>query len=148
MPGGERFWHHLVRLNPAAMIGLVDDRDQVLLMWRHRFAAGRWGFELPGGVVEAGEDPVETAVCELAEETRLPGGPRGAPGHVRADERDAGLGAFGLHRPRSATLRASADESEEDRVGWVPLADAPGLIAAGKIWSGGTLVALLGLMAL
>jgi hypothetical protein len=37
LPGGERFWHHVVRLHRAAMMVLVDDQDRVLLLWRHRF---------------------------------------------------------------------------------------------------------------
>jgi hypothetical protein len=48
LPDGERFWHHVVRLHRAAMMVLVDDEDQVLLMWRHRFVQNRMGWELPG----------------------------------------------------------------------------------------------------
>jgi hypothetical protein len=29
------------------MTVLVNDHDQVLLLWRHRFVQGRWGWELP-----------------------------------------------------------------------------------------------------
>jgi 8-oxo-dGTP pyrophosphatase MutT (NUDIX family) len=148
IPGGERFWHHVVRLNPAAMIVLVDDRDRVLLMWRHRFVADRWGWELPGGVVEPGEDPAVTAARELAEET---GYEAGKVEHLVTFEPMNGMLAsahsvFIGREPRRCG--EPADASEADRVEWVPLADVPGLIAAGKIWSGGTLVALLGLLAL
>ncbi|WP_313047547.1 NUDIX domain-containing protein [Nonomuraea jabiensis] len=38
-------------------------------MWRHRFVFDRWGWELPGGLVEAGEDPMVTAAREVEEET-------------------------------------------------------------------------------
>jgi len=41
-----------------------------------------------------------------------------------------------------------ADVSEADQIEWVLLSDVPGLIRAGKIWNAGTLVALLGLVAL
>lgn len=39
------------------------------MMWRHRFVFDRWGWELPGGLVEAGEDALVTAVREVEEET-------------------------------------------------------------------------------
>lgn len=148
VPGGERFWHHVVRLNPAAMIALVDDQDQVLLMWRHRFVADRWGWELPGGVVERREDPAATAARELEEET---GYQAGRVEHLVTFEPMNGMlaSAHSVFIGREP-LRCGepADVSEADRIEWVPLADVPGLIADGKIWSGGTLVALLGLMAL
>ncbi len=47
-------------------------RDGKILFLRRRpgsFLGGRW--ELPGGTVEPGEPPEETAVREVAEETRL-----------------------------------------------------------------------------
>jgi 8-oxo-dGDP phosphatase len=69
LPDGERFWHHVVRLHRASMMALVDDQDRVLLLWRHRFVQDRWGWELLGGLIDEGEEPAETAVRELGEET-------------------------------------------------------------------------------
>ncbi len=69
LPGGERFWHHVVRLHRAAMMVLVDDENRVLLLWRHRFLPDKWGWEVPGGLVDEDEEPAEAAVRELEEET-------------------------------------------------------------------------------
>src|SRR5580693_871491 len=78
IPGGERFWHHVVRLHRAAVMVLVDDQDQVLMLWRHRFVQDRWGWELPGGPGVGRRD-------------RVPSGPGRAPGDVSADGRHGGL---------------------------------------------------------
>lgn len=39
------------------------------MLWRYRFVPGRFGLELPGGIVEDGVDPAETAARETEEET-------------------------------------------------------------------------------
>jgi hypothetical protein len=49
LPGGERIWHHVIRLHRSAAMVLVDDADRVLLLWRHRVVPDRWGWEVPGG---------------------------------------------------------------------------------------------------
>jgi len=54
------------RVGAAALI--TDERGRVLLV-RHTY--GRKNWELPGGVVEQGESPMDGAVREVQEETRL-----------------------------------------------------------------------------
>jgi 8-oxo-dGDP phosphatase len=66
LPDGERVWRHVVR---AASVALVDDADRVLLVWRHHYVQDRWGWELPGGLVDEDEDPAEAAVRELEDQT-------------------------------------------------------------------------------
>jgi hypothetical protein len=54
-PDGRRWWHHVVRLRPIAAAVVLNDQDQVLMLWRHRFVPDSFGWELPGGIVAAGE---------------------------------------------------------------------------------------------
>src|SRR5688572_27698183 len=69
IPNAERFEHHVVRLpHPSTAVVVVEDR-KVLLMWRHRFTTGVWGWEIPAGRCEEGESPMEAAVRETEEET-------------------------------------------------------------------------------
>ncbi|WP_419723268.1 NUDIX hydrolase [Streptosporangium roseum] len=51
-------------LDRAAIAAVADDQNRVLLMWRHRFLADRWGWELPGGLIDVGEDAMATAARE------------------------------------------------------------------------------------
>lgn len=145
-PGGERIWENVVRLHRTALMALLDGQGRVLLVRRHRFVSDEWGWELPGGLVDEGEDSAEAALRELEDTTGY-----------RA-ERVEELIEF---RPLAETVdcvHVAFVGRDPDRVGdalgasnvaraeWVPLGAVPGLVAAGEIWHGGTLVALLRLL--
>lgn len=62
--------HREVIEHPGAVTILPLVRDQeVCLIANHRVAVGQTLIELPAGTLEPGEDPLETAHRELAEET-------------------------------------------------------------------------------
>jgi ADP-ribose diphosphatase len=61
--------------HPGAVAIVAVDRDAMVTLVRQRREAVRKELlELPAGTVEAGEEPLETARRELAEETGLSGG--------------------------------------------------------------------------
>ncbi|WP_433323440.1 NUDIX hydrolase [Spirillospora sp. CA-294931] len=142
LPDGRRFDHHLVRTRPAAGVAAIDERDRVLMIWRHRFITDRWGWEIPGGRVEDGEEPGEAAARELVEETGWQAGPL----HHLLDVRPSpGLhdGVHHLYRAEGAVRIGEPTDVEAERIEWVPLADVPGLAARGEIGSASTLAGLL-----
>ena len=47
----------------------VTADGRVLLVWQYRFGTGEFSLELPGGVIDAGEDPMTAAIRELEEES-------------------------------------------------------------------------------
>jgi ADP-ribose pyrophosphatase len=53
----------------SVVIAAVDGEGQVLLVRQYRKATGKELVELPAGVMEAGETPLEAALRELREET-------------------------------------------------------------------------------
>lgn len=147
-PDGRRFWHHVVRLQTVAAAVVLDEDNRVLLLRRHRFATGELGWELPGGIVAAGETGAEAAMRETEEETGWR--PTGAPTLVARFQPMPGM----VDTPHEAYLVRGAqhvgdptDPEEAGRVEWVSLDDIPKMIAAGEILGSGSLVGLLAILA-
>lgn len=146
-PGVKRFEHHVVRLQHVAITAVLDDQDRVLMLWRYRFVPQQWGWELPGGIVDAGEDPAETARREVEEET---GWRPKSVEHVVTYQPMVGM----VDSPHEIYVGHGAervgdptDLEEAGHIEWVPLADVPGLMARGQLMGSGTLVALLHILA-
>jgi 8-oxo-dGTP pyrophosphatase MutT (NUDIX family) len=143
-PNGERWEYHVVHLDRIAVALIVDYQDRVLMSWRYRFVTGQWGFELLGGMVDAGEDAAGTAAREAEEESGWrPGGEperlvtfEPLPGQVTAP-----VDVF-LWRG-AERIGAPTDTEEVGRVEWVPLSRVPELARRQQLLGSGTLVALL-----
>jgi 8-oxo-dGDP phosphatase len=72
-PDGNRWEHHVVKLRHLAVAAVLNDRQEVLMMWRHRFITDAWAWELPMGLVEAGET---RARLPLVKSSKRPAGVR------------------------------------------------------------------------
>lgn len=126
------------------MMVLLDNQDRVLLLWRHRVVQDRWGWELPGGLVDEGEEPAGAAVRELEEETGY------RAGQVEplltfqpmVSTVDSEQFAYVGRDPQRIGDPAEVNE-QVARMEWVPLGSVPELIAKGRIWESGALVALM-----
>jgi 8-oxo-dGTP pyrophosphatase MutT (NUDIX family) len=147
-PSGDRFEHHTVTLPPAAMTVVMDDAgENVLMSWRHRFVPDVWNWELPGGLLDKGESPAETAAREVEEETGYR--PRSIE-HLVTFEPAIGTvrNAHHVFLARGVEHVGDATELNEGTFEWLPLADVPELIAQGRIVNSGSLVGLLHVLAL
>ncbi len=144
VPGGARFDHHVVRLpRPAAGVVVHDAELGVLLLWRHRFITGTWGWEVPAGGVDDGESAPQAAAREVLEETGWAPGPLRRlhsyhPSNGLSDQR------FELFTADGAThFGEPSDPGESERVEWVPMAQVRSLVRDGKVVDGLSLTALL-----
>lgn len=144
IPGGARFGHHVVR-SPAPAAGTVvfDPERGVLLLWRHRFIADVWGWEIPAGRVDEGESLEQAARRETLEETGW------EPGPLRhlityfatigfSDQRFAIFLADGAEH-----VGEPSDPSEAERIEWVAIDRLRTEIEAGRVVDGLTLNGLL-----
>lgn len=143
VPGVGRIDHHVIRMpKPSVTSVVTDDRGRFLLLYRHRFITGHWGWEVPAGWAEPGEDPATAIAREIEEET----GWRPAS-VVPLVEYDALAGISTMHfRCFHATgcerVGTPVDRSEADRVEWLPEAEVVRLLAAGQVADGPSLAAL------
>lgn len=144
LPDGVHFEQYVLRMPKAAMtVVLNDDRDHVLMIYRHRFIPDRWTWELPGGYVDPDEDAALTAAREVEEETGWR--PRSIH-HLTTFQPLAGTADFEnlIYLAEGAKNTGQApDINETARVEWLPLANIKAMIANGEIIGAG---AQLGLM--
>nr|WP_180218562.1 NUDIX hydrolase [Streptomyces albus] len=143
LPDGRHLDHYLIRLRPVAMATAVNERNEVLLLWRHRFITDSWGWELAAGVVEEGEDLAQAAAREMLEETGWRPGPLR---HLMTVEPSNGLTDARHHiywSTRAEYVGEPEDGFESDKREWVPLKEAPDLIARGEVPAANTAAALL-----
>jgi ADP-ribose pyrophosphatase len=68
-PDGQRHLREIVEHRPAAAAVAVDDQGQVVLVRQRRAAVDARVLELPAGLMEPGEAPIDCARRELSEET-------------------------------------------------------------------------------
>ena len=66
---GKEIVRDVVLVPKAVSIVARPSPEKVILIRQHRHAAGETLIELPAGTIDPGEDPAETALRELSEET-------------------------------------------------------------------------------
>ncbi len=147
-PSVAPFEHHVVRA-PGPAAGCIVTRDatgggcEVLLLYRHRFITDTWGWEIPAGGVDHGEDPSAAASRETLEETgwQLPA----APTPVTVFHPSNGLSdqTFHIfHGVDAERVGDPLDATEASRIEWLDTSEVRSLIAGGDITDGLSLTAL------
>ncbi len=71
LPSGKNSLREVVEHRPAVCILAENEKGEILFVRQHRYPVGQAVLELPAGVVEPGEDPLETAHRELREEVGM-----------------------------------------------------------------------------
>lgn len=69
LPNGNRMNLEKVHSGEVALILPILDKDTVIMLKEFRPVIGKWQYELPAGLVDPGERPIDAAKRELREET-------------------------------------------------------------------------------
>ncbi|MDF3290835.1 NUDIX hydrolase [Streptomyces silvisoli] len=144
LPDGRHLDHYLIRQRPVALGTAVNEKNEVLLLWRHRFIPDSWGWEIAAGVVEDGEDLEAAAAREMLEETGWR--PVGPMHHLLTVEPSNGLSDARHHvywAEGADYVGHPADDFESERREWVPLKEVPELVARGEVRASNAAAALL-----
>jgi 8-oxo-dGTP pyrophosphatase MutT (NUDIX family) len=143
LPDGRRVEHNVLKFpRPSVTAVVVDGRDRTLMLWRHRYITDAWGWEIPAGWADPGEDLADAARREVEEETGY------RPGRVQplvAYNALSGISTIRFNAflvSDAVRLGPPRDRTESTRVEWLPLVDIPKLAEAGQISDGPSLTAL------
>ena len=142
-PDGRTRLREIVEHAPGAAVVAVDADGQVLLVRQHRPAVGAHLLELPAGLVDPGEQPIDSARRELAEETGF------LAEHLEPLVRfytSPGFSTELIHIFVAADLRESTpehDEEEEIELVRMPLEAAIQQVLEGEISDAKTVAGLL-----
>jgi 8-oxo-dGTP pyrophosphatase MutT (NUDIX family) len=143
IPGHRRFDHEVLRFPSDAAGAVIHDPARgILMLWRHRFPTDSWGYEIPAGRMDHGEDAIGCAAREAEEETGWRPGPLV---HVVSYAPSTGISdqVFHVFAASKAThLGEPTDVTESERIEWVPVGELGALLRAGKIVDGMTVAGL------
>jgi 8-oxo-dGTP pyrophosphatase MutT (NUDIX family) len=145
LPDGHHIDHHVLTFPKASQTAVVlnDARDHVLLIWRHRYITDTWGWEVPAGWVEPGEDPEASIRREIEEETGY------HVGHIEPMVSYNAISGISTMRFTAYSATAArpaarpADKTEASRIQWHSLSNIPNLAGRGELQDGPSLTALL-----
>lgn len=124
----ERDWVHVMAM---------DDAGQIVLVRQYRYAAQAFCTELPGGVIDAGETPLNAAQRELLEETGFEAAQWQAVSTYFANPaRQTNQVHVYLARQLSSQAAQTLDSSEQIAVSKVSADEVLSLIAQGEFSQG------------
>lgn len=143
LPDGQRQIREIIRHPGAVAIIALDDQNRLLLVRQYRSASAEVMTEIPAGLLDEGEKPVEAASRELQEETGYKpgkieslGGLYTAPGYT----------AEYIHLFVATHLiesRLPADDDEFIELHRATLDEALAMIDRGEITDSKTIIGLL-----
>lgn len=144
LPGGKTAFREVVEHPGAVAVLALDERERAVLVRQFRQPAGAVLLEVPAGKLDPGEEPLQCARRELAEETGLQGESWRELGwyYLSPGFCNEKIYIF-LARNLSSAAPAAKDEDENVLVTAVELAEARRMIGRGEIRDAKTVIALL-----
>jgi ADP-ribose pyrophosphatase len=125
---------HTIRCSTWCNVVPVTEAGEVVLIWQYRHGSDALSLEIPGGVVDAGEAPIDAARRERREET---GYEASAIEPLLVVQPNPALQGNECHTFLARGVRLAGgthfDEAEECEPVLVPVADLPELLDGGFV---------------
>jgi ADP-ribose pyrophosphatase len=113
---------------------VLNEQGQALILEGYKHALGRSTWQVLGGYLEAGEEPLAAAKRELLEETGFASDNWHHLGSFIMDpNRYTGLGHFFLARAAHKVAEADHDDLEEFNIRWVTLEELQKAVLDGRV---------------
>ena len=124
----------MIHLADAVHVVALTPEDEVVLVRQFRAGSGRDSLEIPGGLVEPGEDPCVAGARELREETGYAGDPPEFLGTLWSNPSlvTSRISTIVIRNARRVA-EPDPDQHEELVIERVPAVEIPRLIREGRI---------------
>lgn len=112
----------------------INEQEEVLLIKQFRHGSRRIEYEIPGGCIDPGEDPVKAGMRELLEETGCSGENPQLLGRTCPNPALQGNWCYTVFTESAQQVADPELESGEDiEFEWVKLSEIPAFIADGRM---------------
>ncbi len=134
LPSGKPYKAFVLEFDAWANVVAITKKNEVVLVRQYRHGVQEISLELPGGVVDAGEDPLEGVRRELLEETGYGGGTIVEVGRIYPNPaiQQNTLYCY-LATDVEWVGEQHLDESEEIEVALVPLDEMIEMVQQGRL---------------
>ena len=146
LPSGRETTREIAGYPNSVGIVALDADENVILVRQYRYAVVKTLLEIPAGGMEVGENPRQSAIRELEEETGYSAGSMEQIGGAYAAP---GYSTEFLYLYLATGLKPGTSRNDEDEaieVVPVPLKDIPQLIRSGELCDGKSIIGLLTLL--
>lgn len=143
LPDGTVANREVVEHRGGVAIFAMDDQQRVALVRQYRYPMGEITLELPAGKLEQGEDPQDSALRELVEETGLTPGTIVSMGCSYSSPGILSERIYLYFAKDLVQGEAKPDEGEFVETVWVPYRDLLDLVRQGEIKDGKTMAGIL-----
>jgi 8-oxo-dGTP pyrophosphatase MutT (NUDIX family) len=141
--GSEHDYGHVHFKNKAIAIVPLDDDGNTWLVGQDRYTLGEYSWEVPMGGSDKGEEPLETAVRELREETGLSAGSYEQLMRVHTSNSITDEEGFIFIATELTEGDPDFDEEEDLAIRKLPLSEAVDMVRRGEITDAMSAAALL-----
>jgi 8-oxo-dGTP pyrophosphatase MutT (NUDIX family) len=147
LPDGRHLDRRIIRTYAGAGAVVVNDSRRVLLLWRHRFITDTWGYEIPIGRIQPGDDPQAAAARNVEAETGWRPGPLSGLLYLQPSAALTNTQHHIFYADSASYVGEVVDAYSCEYVEWVPLDRVYELIGQKQIVSATTVSALLMVLA-